>query len=350
MKKFAKAVLTLLLTGAVLAGLVWAFLAAHREAGAEEDEDRPIETPSRVATQNGEAVLVLDAATQQRNAIRASALSSGSGREQLHAAAIVLSVQELIDLRTTYLADLAQVDRAQASLDVSRQDYERVNTLYQQDRNASQKMLQAAQGTMRNDQVTLSAVQNTESLAQTDVRQRWGPVVAGWLFAGSPEFERLISRNDVLIQVTVPGDSAGAAPPDVSLQTPRGVIVPARFISAYPKIDPRIQGPSFLYVASSHPELVPGMTLTALLSTGATVRGAVIPQDAVVWWQGKAWIYVQLAADRFARREIPTDLPVKDGWLVASVVEPGQKVVTGGAQQLLSEEFRSQIQVLEEGQ
>lgn len=73
-----------------------------------------------------------------------------------------------------------------------------------------------------------------------------------------------------------------------------------------------------------------------------------MPTDAVVWWQGRAWIYVQRDPTLFARRELATDSPVPGGWFIAQGISPDQRVVTKGAQQLLSEEFRAQIDVGEE--
>lgn len=98
------------------------------------------------------------------------------------------------------------------------------------------------------------------------------------------------------------------------------------------------------------PDLVPGMTLVVLLSTGPLARGVVVPSNAIVWWQGKAWSYVQIAPNRFARREVPTETPVSNGFFAAAGFAPGEKVIVRGGQQLLSEEFRSQIQVLSDNQ
>jgi hypothetical protein len=60
---------------------------------------------------------------------------------------------------------------------------------------------------------------------------------------------------------------------------------------------------------------------------------------------------VQIGVDTFARREVTTEAPLDDGWFVpanshaSSALRSGQRVVVAGAQQLLSEEFRSQIRV-----
>jgi hypothetical protein len=52
-------------------------------------------------------------------------------------------------------------------------------------------------------------------------------------------------------------------------------------------------------------------------------------------------VYVQAAADRFVRRPVPTDLPAAGGYLAEQGFSPGDRVVTTGAQSLLSQEFKS---------
>jgi hypothetical protein len=47
---------------------------------------------------------------------------------------------------------------------------------------------------------------------------------------------------------------------------------------------------------------------------------------------------------------IATDRPVPGGWLVQEGVRAGDRVVTRGAAQLLSEEFRARIVVGEENE
>jgi multidrug efflux pump subunit AcrA (membrane-fusion protein) len=80
------------------------------------------------------------------------------------------------------------------------------------------------------------------------------------------------------------------------------------------------------------------MSLVAHLSVGDPMRGVIVPTSAVVWSQGKAWVYLQTAPDRFTRRPVATDIAVEAGFFVGSVLRAGDKVVTEGAQALLSEE------------
>jgi acyl-CoA synthetase (AMP-forming)/AMP-acid ligase II len=81
-----------------------------------------------------------------------------------------------------------------------------------------------------------------------------------------------------------------------------------------------------------------GMNVLAYLAVGPELSGVVVPADAVVSWQGKAWVYVKKGEGQFARREIPLDMPARDGWFVSKGLSPADSVVTTGAQQILSED------------
>jgi hypothetical protein len=345
MNKSLKWVIGIVVGGAALAFLVWASIAGRQEAASEAKRERPIESPSRVSIQNGEATIQMDPDAQSRNGIAVSPLQWTSRRQEYRANAVVLTVQELIDLRNSYVSARSQLEKAQAGLDVSRRAYERVKALYEDEQNASAKAVQAAEGTVRSDEITLKAAQDSVHLAENNVHQRWGSVIASWLLSGSPEFDHLVRQENFLIQVTLPIGSDIPAPQNASIETAAGRILSAKLVGPLPWLDPRIQAPVFVYVTPRHSDLIPGMSLLALLPAGVSARGVVIPRLAVVWWQGKAWAYVQVAPDKFVRREVLTEMPVEKGWFVTKNFVSEQRVVVSGPQQLLSEEFRSQIQV-----
>jgi hypothetical protein len=75
------------------------------------------------------------------------------------------------------------------------------------------------------------------------------------------------------------------------------------------------------------------------------ILGVVIPDSAVVWLDGRAWAYVQKGRGSFIRQEVVTNHPVEKGWFVTKKFQNGDRVVVQGAQLLLSEEFRVQIQI-----
>jgi hypothetical protein len=207
---------------------------------------------------------------------------------------------------------------------------------------------------MESDQAGVKAAEDTVFLDQSNIRQQWGDVVARWLFGRSPQFDRIVRQQDVLVQITLPAGAQAVAPESASLRTAQGKLLKAHLVSAFPRLDARIQSPSFLYVTTGQPSLVPGLNLAVFLPSGPLLQGVTVPATAVVWWEGKAWAYVQLSTTQFSRQEVPTQSPVNDGWFASittqpeSAFKPGDKLVVNGAQQMLSEEFRSQTQTVGE--
>jgi hypothetical protein len=71
----------------------------------------------------------------------------------------------------------------------------------------------------------------------------------------------------------------------------------------------------------------------------------VVPEAVVVRTGDHAWAYVQIAPTQFERRQLVATMPSARGWFVTSGFAAGDQVAVTGAQALLSEELKSQIQV-----
>lgn len=116
-----------------------------------------------------------------------------------------------------------------------------------------------------------------------------------------------------------------------------------------PEADPVTHQPAFLYrVGDGWKGMRPGASVSAWLADPRPLRGVVVPSAAVVQWDALAWAYQVRQPGRYVRVRVPTDHPVPGGWLVTSGFSAGEEVVTRGAGQLLSEEFRARIVVGEE--
>jgi hypothetical protein len=364
-----KKILAILGLGAIAILLVWAFY-SERQLPKKQQQD----PPGRVSVQQGRTVITLDRATQIRSGITVALLKHISHREELRAYGTVVELQGLADLRRNLIdlrrnlvearnndaAARARVEKTKVSLDASRKEYERLKALYEDNRNISDKALQAGEVAWRSDEANLSATQEAWQAAQKSIRsaeealqamedaarQQWGDVLARWLYGAPPAFERLLRHQDILIQITLPsGIPISSAPETASVQTPLGTLAPVLLISPAARTDPRIQGISFYYLASAHEtQLLPGMNVPAYLPVGKEVQGILVPASAIVWWQGKAWVYVQKNEAQFIRREISTGAPVPEGWFMEKGFRRGEKVVITGAQLLLSEESLAQTQ------
>lgn len=339
----------------VAALLIFAFIQGRAEFAKEKEREAPVKAPSRVSAVDGESVVTLDKETQTRSGITVVALKPNTYRQEQQAYATVLQIQDLADARNSYVTAQVQLDKAQASLDAARQEYQRLDQLHNDDHNVSDKAFQAGLAALRNEEANVRAAQTAVHSSANNVIQRYGEVIATWLAADTSDFKRLLQQQDVLVQVTLPTSVPNIAPTKtIRVQVTENTFVTASLVSRSPRIDPRIQGVSFFYLASAR-MLVPGMNVLAYLPANsespanAKIQTVIVPQSALVWWQGKAWIYAQKDDEHFVRREVPTDQPVENGFIVGSGLMPNDLIVTGGAQMLLSEEFRSQIQVGEEG-
>lgn len=337
-----------LITGALVAGfsalIIWGFIAGQKERAVEAEREQPVATPSRVSVERGDPIVTLDMKTQVASAIAITPLQPVSQRQRIRAYGTVAAIQGLSNVANSYESARAQLQKAQAGLAAARREYERLQGLHRDDRNISDKVLQAAEATWRGAEADTQTARVAMKTAADNLRTQWGAVIAKWVTNGNAQvLERLLAQRDVLIQVTLPGDATGiTAPREAMVQGPGGKSVASRLVSAAPRIDATIQGLSFYYLAPAA-DLVPGMNVVIWLPAGPSVEGVIVPDSAVVWWQGRAWAYFQKDATRFARRTIPADHPVENGWFV-----PGgtaQRVVTGGAQMLFSEEFRAQVKV-----
>ena len=339
----------------VAALLIFAFIQGRAEFAKEKEREAPVKAPSRVSAVDGESVITLDKETQTRSGITLAVLKPNTYRQEQQAYATVLQIQDLADARNSYATAQAQLDKAQASLDAARQEYQRLDQLHNDDHNVSDKVFQAGLAALRTEEANVRAAQAAVQSSANSVIQRYGESITSWLAADTPAFRRLLQQQDVLIQVTLPASVPNAAPAKtIRVQVTENTFVTASLVARSPRIDPRIQGVSFFYLASAH-MLVPGMNVLAYLPVNSEspgnskIQAVLVPQSALVWWQGKAWIYAQKDDEHFVRREVPTDQPVENGFVVHSGLMPNATIVIGGAQMLLSEEFRSQIQVGEEG-
>lgn len=304
--------------------------------GAQEQSTAP-----RVAVVKGKTMVRLNAEEQSQAGIETTTLKAVREREQLEVPATVLDVQGLVTLASGCATAQTNLRKAQNNLRVSQAEYNRLKAL-QASQNISVRAFQAAEGAFRNDQASVASARQGVAYDVAELRQAWGNTIAKWAAGNSPALNRILNREDVLIQATLPEGSVAAAPDEVSLELPNQRRVTAKLVSRFPRVDPRIQGPSFIYVTKQQGELAPGLNLAAHLATGPRLSGVIIPRSAIVWLNGDSWVYLQTASNEFTRVAVSTDRSVAGGFFVSGGIAPGGRVVRTGAQALLSEEFRPQ--------
>jgi hypothetical protein len=331
---------------------IWGFIEGREELALEAERERPVKAPQRISLEGGEPVITLDAAAQQQSGLRTVALQQTQYHEQLRAYATVLDLQPLVDLDNSYAVAKAQLKGAQAKLDASSAEFKREEALFETKTSiVTLDKLQAAEAASHVDEAALTSAEAQLRTINETAEQTWGPVLGRQLGEENPMFARLVQRQDYLVQVTLPPGVLVANPPaTATIQRENGARRDMDFISPATKTNASIQGVSFFYKVAASSDLLPNMNVLAFLPLETTVDGVVVPGPAIVWWQGRAWVYVRTGPSTFTRRAIATDYALPEGGYLVRTLTSGTEVVVQGAQMLLSEEFRAQVQVGEESE
>jgi hypothetical protein len=333
-----------LIAGAALAGigvlLVWSFIVSRKELAHERESERSLKTPAKVSSAaGGSIVIALEREAQERIDLATEPVTFLRVLPSVDAYGEVLDPAPLIALE-------AELSAAEAALNASRAELERVRKLYRQGENASRKALEAAEAQFKADDAR-------SRLPGKQIRATWGSAGSSVEPSQREELmQRLARRQTLLVRVTVPASEHAAGQPSNAMVVFLGFEdrpVTTSFVVEAPTADQKIQGQSF-FLRIDNPEAVfrPGSAVMAHLQLpGKAIDGVEIQRSAAVRSGGKTWVYVQVSDEKFTPREIVPDHPTKEGWFVVSGFDPHDRIVVRGAQVLLSEQFKSQIQILE---
>lgn len=317
------------------------------EAMTQQSEEE-IETPNRVVTEKGSTIISISAATQKQSEITTSQLTPGKHQSSVNSYGNVVSIDTLIDLRSRYLAAKSDIEVLRTALSYNKNEFLRLQTLNQDDKNVSDKVVATARSNLKADEAKIAAAESSAKSITDSMRQMWGETLTqhATQLEKSELLQNLISNQEVLIQITLPFDAAEPGQNNSIMIAPTAVpsqSIRALFLSRAPASSTTIQGKTYFYHAKSR-ELRAGIQVNAVSATSSKVNdGVIIPNSAIIWYAGKSWVYKKTANEKFSRIPVAIDAEVGNGWFYQGNLKPGDQVVTSGAQLLLSEEFKSQI-------
>jgi len=241
---------------------------------------------------------------------------------------------------TGLVVSLVDLDAAEAALDASKKEYERITALFAHDQNASARAVETAEAALKRDQAQVEGV-------RAKLIAVWGrPLIEQKDFRGL--VRSLTNHEAVLVRVDLPISETLFSPPTgariVSLAREERS-ANAEFVGFATSADPQVQGQGFLFLLKENALGVrPDMAVIGYLATGTDpLRGVVVPRGAVVRSEEKAWVYVQQDDTSFIRKPVVLDRPVDDGWFVTKDLTQNDRVVVSGAQILLSEEGKARF-------
>jgi hypothetical protein len=321
---------------AVLVILVWIFAGTAKDEG--DEAEQVTSAPPKISHSiGGEVVVELSRDEQARIGLETERVSAVTRSPEGTAYGVVLDPAPLAVLDSELIS-------TRAAVAASRAEYERTHLLHSEQQNVSLKDFEAARAKFQADQAQLN-------LLNQRLANEWGMKIS----AMSPTeraslIDALTKRAAGIIRLSVPPAQSLSQRPTEARITVLGYetqpLVTETIWSA-PTADSHLQGQSFLLrVEAQGFPLRPSNAVTGHLESPGTARpGVVVPEAAVVRTGDRAWAYVQIAPTRFERRRLGATMPAARGWFVTSGFAAGDQVVVTGAQALLSEELKSQIQV-----
>ncbi|MCJ2087463.1 efflux RND transporter periplasmic adaptor subunit [Methylobacterium sp. E-005] len=313
----------------------------HRAPAAEV---RP--PPPRTAVEDGRTFVRLTDLERKRIGLVTETRPAVLHRQELTAYGSVLDIARITELANSYAGAVAALQMAEARVEVSASAARRARNLGAGVVAVAQ--IETAEGTLLTDRAAQTAAESQVRTLSATARQEWGPVLGKAIIDRAPLVTRLIERADFLVQVTLPPGESLATPPQAAFAEvpPQSERVALRLVSPATRTDPRIQGQSFYYLVSGDSGLLPGTSTMAFLPAEHSVRGVLVPEDAVVHGEGGTWVYRGTGDGAFVRHPIRPDAPMSADSFVVEDLPDGAEIVLRGGQALLSEEMKSRIRVV----
>ena len=292
----------------------------------------------RLAQAGSLDTLSLDGTALKAAQLHMQALERSRRAPQIAAYGIVLDPAQLAALSAERAAAGSKiaVDEAKASLAAAAAA--RAQALYSAGQNIALAALQNAQSQLavaKADQAMAAA-----ALVELKARARaaWGSALAAAIESRTDPLAALEEGEELLVRVSLPLGTRFSDPPrTASATTPDGTHITLHFVGRSPRAAKRIGGQSLFYTTDRTNAAPIGTALAVSLDTAALESGVVVPLAAVVWHNGKAFVYQQIAPGTFVAAPISTAQPTAGGYFVPEqVLAPGAEIVTDGAALLLS--------------
>lgn len=304
---------------------------AEAPAGESKAEAKAVEIKR---AENGDVIVTINDEAQKRIGLNVEQLKAAQHTPEVTAYGTVLDPTPLMTAQ-------AEIATTKVALNSAEQAAGRAKLLFEQGENVARKTLETAEADLRANEIKVKALQ-----AQMAVE--WGSQISQ-LSSNDMHtlLKSLVYGRTVLVRVELPAGqtiSAGLTSARISSLNATNW-TEAKVVSTATKVDPKTQGEGLILECESS-QLKPGAAVSALLQTTQTPQsGVIIPETAIVQFVGKAWTYVQSGTNAFTRKEISLQTPVDGGWFETKGIKAGDRVVTQGAQELVSEEQKSQITV-----
>lgn len=266
---------------------------------------------------------------------------------EFKAYAEVVDLRPMLNLRSRYQQTASAVRVANVALQSAKQELSRLNLLAKSTGSIASKKVVYAQAAQNEASAKLAGLQIELQAINDEAVQSWGETITGWLLKNdSTEWQRLLKNKDSLLLVTLAADNSLPSETSfirVSRDGQRDHARKSYYVSSALTTDKLFQGETYFFKTATG-KLRTGMRLDAWIAEGdESLQGVFIPEQAIVWHQGQAWVYIEIDENLYQRKPVKNSLVTAGGVFMQQELVVGDALVIDGAQMLLSEEFKWQI-------
>lgn len=321
--KFTRIILTWLCLLAVIAAVIWGSFELKERFGHEPDEEAAAKVEDKKP---------LDAEALEHAGVELTPLAAAKWQAQLSGFGRVMDPAPLVTLQNERLM-------AEAALKASEAEVARARKLFEGGENIARKVLEQAEAAVTADRLKFQAAEQRFLL-------EWGP-----------EIDK--DRDDLIAQilsgktVLVRAELSSASVPDEAPEKARVLVaghnepLEAEVIAAAPAVDAKSQAAAwFLKMARPKHPLPPGLSVNVEFTGDEKPEdGVLIPAKAVLHYLGEAWVFTEgEEKGHFERKQVELEHALAGGWFASEDFKPGEKIVTTGADSLLADELKAQIE------
>ncbi len=251
----------------------------------------------------------------------------------------------LLQQRSAYFTHLSHVEISQLKRKQTQAEVKRLKKLANNQAVSSRKLL-TQQNQLAIYSAELKAAKNKLNSLNSQFMSQWGGTLTNWFLANNNEYFQQLNAFKKYIYVLYLPNHLLTAPETIFIypSNQRSQAKKAQLISNAPSFDSAQQaGNAFFYLAEPTKPLSRRVNAWVPLNTEPK-SGVIIPQSALVWHLGQSFVYLQLDDKNFKRIKISHPIRIDpDHYFIQQKLQSNDRLVSLGAQTLLSEEFRGQI-------
>ena len=293
-------------------------------------------------------IITLSDSMVKNSGINVQPISESRERTTKQSYGYVVNLKNLIDYQTNYLNLNFEINKLNLQLKEEIVYLKTLQILNEDNKNIADSVVSEKEVEINNLRNNLNIQRNNKKKLLQIIGQEWGQSFKDLLTDPKSSLLRNIFNSDSrLIKITFTNNKIQKLPPSelilFSPLHPKNKYK-ANFVSKAPFGSLDIQGSSYFYLTLGN-DLMIGSKINSYISSAedSQVKKFYIPKSAIVWNDGKPWIYAESSNNSFLRHPIFKFEEVDNGWVVQFENIPPKTIVIKGAQLLLSEEYKHLI-------